>query len=107
MIVVLEQPQNRIAFNQFPRLIQVIHHFRVWIDTQGMVDGCEDVCRVDRVFEGRRARCVRFPVDLSTAHPCASNQTCVTIGPVVPSIGRVAIARGADAPVLAICRTRR
>src|SRR5438105_4989038 len=68
-----------------------------WIDPEGMVNGGEQLCGVDRVFGWRRAGGVRFTVQSASLDAGAGEEGGVAIRPVIAAIGRIRVAGSAHA----------
>src|SRR5437867_5997323 len=92
-----EQRRDGLSLDQFARLIEVVVNDSVRVDAQGMINCGQNLDRMDRVFRRRRSGGIGFAVERATPDSRAGNEGGVTIGPVVPAIRRIAVARGADA----------
>lgn len=86
--------RNWFCFHQFPWLIQVIIDDGLWVDANAVIDGREELGRVNGILKGGRTCFVGFTVDIPTFDTCSAYDGCITVGPVIATISAVAIARG-------------
>src|SRR5687767_3162290 len=75
----------------------MVEHFHVWIDAERIVDGREQIVRMNGLFLRGRRRLVGLAVLLAGTDTAAGDNGAVAIGPVVAAIRRIAVARSADA----------
>src|SRR5437773_5771393 len=91
-----EKACHWLGLHEFPRLVEMVQDDGVRVDAQSMVNSCQELCRVHRVFGGRGGGRIALAVEGSAADAGAGHECGVAIGPVITAVRRVAIARGAD-----------
>src|SRR5215831_16272022 len=87
-----EQPRDGLALDQFARLVEVVVDDRLRVDAERVVDGRQQLGRVDGVGTGTGAGLVRLPVDVAALDAGAGEDRAVTIRPVVAAVGAAAVA---------------
>ena len=83
---------NRLSLDEFSRLVQVVINQRLGINTKRMIDGRQDLARMDRIFQRRRSGLVGLAVDLASLDTGTGKYRRVTIRPVITPVVAIAIA---------------
>lgn len=86
-----------LAFDEFAGLVEMVVDDGVRRDAHRMVEGRQDVGRMDGVLGRRGGRRVRLAVDASAGNAAARDEAGIAVGPVIATVGGVAVAGGADA----------
>src|SRR5262245_9215484 len=86
-----------LTLDQLARLVQVIANFHIGVDAQGVVERCQQVVGVNRLFLRRGCRLVRFAILHAGSDTATCHDRAVAVRPVIAPVGRVAVAGGADA----------
>ena len=94
-----EEIGNGLAFDQLTGLVEVIVDDGLGVDAGGVVDGGEEVGRMDRILSGGRAGGIGCPVNVSALDAGAADDGGVAVGPVIATIGTVG---ASSAPVSAV-----
>src|SRR5204862_1130441 len=87
-----KQRRNRLRLDQFARLVEVIVNDRMRINAKRVIHRRQDLNRMHRILSRRRTRRVRFPVQRAAPDAGTRYARCVAIRPMIPSIGRLAVA---------------
>src|SRR5262249_28082177 len=96
--LVLRQDLGKdIALDQLARLVQVVVHNGARVDADAVVNGSQEVGRVDRVLQRGGSGLVRLAVHVAALDAGAGDNGGIAVRPVVAAVVYVLVTARADA----------